>query len=197
MQNASNVIIAGTTVILILAFTLLWFFKHKGKNIDNQVFSKYIESYTAGVISKESTIRIKLANQVQTTHAQNEQLGDDVFQFSPSVKGKAYWVDAQTIEFKPDGKLDPDKEYNADFNLGAIIRTPGDLEHFEFSFKTIKPDFSIAFLGLQSATATSLDKMSLTGTIQTADKEDNGAVEKLISADYAPVAAITWQNQSA
>jgi hypothetical protein len=56
-----NIIIAGVAVILILTTTLFWFYKHKSKTTDNQAFSKYIESYTAGVISKESTIRIKLA----------------------------------------------------------------------------------------------------------------------------------------
>jgi uncharacterized protein YfaS (alpha-2-macroglobulin family) len=189
-----NIIIAGVAVILILTTTLFWFYKHKSKTTDNQAFSKYIESYTAGVISKGSTIRIKLANQVQITHAQNEQLKDEVFSFSPSVKGKAYWVDAQTIEFKPEGKLDPDKNYDVDFDLGAITKVPDELEHFEFDFKTIKPDFSITFLGLQSATATSLDKMKLAGTIQTADNEDAAKVEKLISAEYAPAVAITWQH---
>src|SRR6202012_976849 len=111
------------------------------------------------VISKERAIRIKLSNQVQTMHEQNEELPDGTFSFSPGVKGKAYWVDAQTIEFKPAEKLDPDKNYEADFNLGRVTKVEGDLAHFSFDFKTIKPDFSIDFTCIQSATRTSLDKM--------------------------------------
>ncbi len=128
-------------------------------NVKYFAFSKYIESYTTGIISKESTIRIRLAGDVQISHEQNEALGDNIFDFSPSIKGKAYWVDARTIEFRPAGKLDPNKNYNADFKLGSIIKVPGHFEHFKFGFQTIKPDFTVTFTGLQTATNTSIDKM--------------------------------------
>ena len=177
-----NQIILIAAAILIAIVCLVFFLKHKSKKAAGQEFSKYIESYTTGVISKESTIKIKLANQVQTTHAQNEELKSGVFNFSPGIKGRAYWVDAQTIEFRPEEKLDPDKNYEVDFYLGDVTKVAAEFEHFVFDFKTIKPDFSIAFNGLQTATGTSLDKMKLSGVIQTADNEEQGKIEKLIEA---------------
>src|SRR5690242_1719475 len=71
----------------------------------NPKFSKYIESYTSGVISKKNTVRIQLTSDVSTTHTLNETIKEDLFDFSPSVNGKAYWIDERTIEFKPDKDL--------------------------------------------------------------------------------------------
>src|ERR1700748_2723597 len=189
-----NQIIWAAGVFLIAIACLVVFLKYRSKKAAEQEFSKYIESYTAGVISKESTIKIKLANQVQTTHAQNEELKSGVFSFSPGVKGKAYWIDAQTIEFRPDEKLDPDKNYEVDFNLGDVTKVSDEFEHFVFDFKTIKPDFSIALNGLQTATATSLDKMKLSGVIQTADNEEPGKIEQLIEPRFGTHVTVTWQH---
>ena len=183
--------------ILVVLITAVFIFFHRKNQHSIREFSAYIDSYTAGVISKKSTIRVKLSNQVQVTHGQNEELKGNVFDFSPSVKGKAYWIDAQTIEFRPEKALDPDKNYLVDFNLGAVIKVPDDYRHFNFDFKTIKPDFIIDFKGLQSATATSLDKMKLTGTVQTADDEEPAKVEKVLAARYSLNAVVTWQHHNA
>ncbi|WP_158826666.1 alpha-2-macroglobulin family protein [Mucilaginibacter lacusdianchii] len=180
--------------ILAIAFSLFLIFRNKHKNTVNPEFSKYIESYTAGIISRHSSIRIKLANQVQTSHAKNEPVKDGLFDFSPSIKGKAYWVDAQTIEFKPDQELEPEKAYDVDFDLDEITDVPSDFEHFKFSFETLRPDFIVTYNGLQSATNTSLDKMKFTGVIQTADGEDEAKIEKLISVKYPSATPITWQH---
>ena len=76
--------------------------KHKRKIIEvDPEFSKYIDAYTSGVISKKNAIRIQLASDANTAHAVNETVKDALFTFSPSVEGKAFWVDARTIEFKP------------------------------------------------------------------------------------------------
>ena len=177
------------TAVVLIAFII--FHRHKKIEID-PAFSKYIESYTTGVVSKESTIRIRLAGEVQTSHVQNEQLSDNTFDFSPSIKGKAYWIDARTIEFRPDKKLDPNKSYTADFNLGKIVKVADHFEHFSFAFQTIKPDFTVSFTGLQTATNTSTDKMKLGGVIQTADNEDPAEIEKLLNVNFSSPVHISW-----
>ncbi len=185
-----SIVISATLLILIFILVL----NHNPKTIVDPAFSKYIESYTTGIISKESTIRIRLAGDVQISHEQNEALADDIFDFSPFIKGKAYWIDARTIEFRPQGKLDPDKNYSADFKLGSIIKVPGHFEHFKFGFQTIKPDFTVTFTGLQTATNTSIDKMKLGGIIQTADSEDPAGIEKIISVNFSSPVQINWQH---
>lgn len=190
--SRKQIILAAASLIILIAGFFIW--KHKSKKADQQEFARYIDAYTSGVISKESPIRIKLANQVQTVHEQNEELKSGTFNFSPNIKGKAYWIDAQTIEFKPDGKLDPDKNYEADFDLGSVAKVPAGLAHFSFDFKTIKPDFSVDFYGIQTATSTSLDKMKISGVIQTADNEENAVIERLISVRSESPAKIIWQH---
>ena len=183
----------GVLVTLVIV-ALFLFFHQRQKQGTDPAFSKYIESYTTGIVSKQSTIRIRLAGDVQTTHVQNDALADNIFDFSPSIKGKAYWVDARTIEFRPEGKLDPDKSYTADFNLGKIIKVPDHFDDFKFGFQTIKPDFTVSFTGLQTATNTSIDKMKLGGIVQTADNEDPAGIEKVISINFASPVQINWQH---
>jgi alpha-2-macroglobulin len=58
-------LLAATIIALVAAF-LFW--KSRAKKANLQDFAQYIEAYTSGVVSKESTIRIKLADNVQTMH---------------------------------------------------------------------------------------------------------------------------------
>jgi uncharacterized protein YfaS (alpha-2-macroglobulin family) len=184
-------IVAATLILIAISISII---RANNRKKGGAEFSRYIESYTTGVISKQSSIRIKLAGEVQVTHARGEELSDDVFEFSPSIKGKAYWIDERTIEFRPEGKLDPDKKYDAQFNLGKIVKVASEYEEFKFDFQTIKPDFSIDFFGLTSATNTSADMMKLTGTLETADNESPEKIEKLLSAAYATPVKISWQH---
>ena len=184
-----------TSLVLILLVVYIVANDRKKITID-PAFSKYIESYTTGVISKESPIRIRLASQVQVTHQQNEQVSDDLFDFSPSIKGKAYWIDARTIEFRPANKLDPEKSYTVDFDLGKLIEVPNKFEHFKFGFQVVKPDFNVSFHGLQTATSTSTDEMKLDGLVQTADTEDPTHIEKLITVNYESPVKVSWEHNT-
>jgi uncharacterized protein YfaS (alpha-2-macroglobulin family) len=187
-------VVAASLLLVALTIYLVRARSHKNNGPD---FSRYIESYTTGVISKQSSIRVKLAGEVQLTHAQGEELNSKIFDFSPSIKGKAYWVDERTIEFRPDGKLDPDKKYDAEFNLGKVIKVDDEFEHFKFDFQTIKPDFSVSFIGLTSATNSSADMMKLNGTLQTADVENQEQIEKILTANYESPVKISWQHNPA
>lgn len=194
-NSRKRILIVGVSLTL-LPIIIFIISDHKRQAGIDPAFSKYIESYTTGIISKQSTIRIRLASEIQTSHELNAPLNDDLFNFSPAIKGKSYWVDARTIEFRPSQKLDPDKSYAADFNLKKILQVPGSFEDFKFSFQTIKPDFTLLFTGLQTLSNTSLDKMKLSGVIQTADSEDSLSIERIISAKYNAAIPISWQHNS-
>ncbi|MGZ3871573.1 MAG: alpha-2-macroglobulin family protein, partial [Mucilaginibacter sp.] len=192
--RSRQALISFGVLIILLTLAVFMIFRHRQKPGVDPEFSKYIESYTTGMISKGSTIKIRLASDVQVGHEQNAPLSDDIFSFSPAIKGKAYWIDARTIEFRPDGTLDPDKSYTAEFSLKKIINVDSKFEEFKFGFQTIKPDYTVTFTGLQTATNTSLDKMKLGGVIQTADDENSGDVEKIITANFTNPVAVTWQH---
>jgi hypothetical protein len=54
--------------------------KSKLAEID-PAFSKFIDAYTSGVVSKKNTIRIQLATEAATTHTLNEPLKETLFEF--------------------------------------------------------------------------------------------------------------------
>ncbi len=169
----------------------------KDKWIDvDPAFSKYIDAYTTGTISKTSAIRIKLAADAHTTHAVGEAVKESLFSIFPSVKGKVFWIDARTIEFKPDSWLKPDQMYQVNFDLGKVTKTPGKFSEFKFSMKTVKPSFKVGSDGLRSSGVK--NKMSLSGELETADIEDGKQVEKLLTASQNNNALkISWQHNDA
>lgn len=185
----------GILAIVIIGIFFLLHKRNQPEKIDPR-FSKFIESYSSGTLSKASTIRIRLASEIPVAHTLNKPLTDRLFDFSPSVKGKAFWIDARTIEFRPDKHLDPDRRYEVSFKLGELMEIPDDFKNFQFSFQTIKPDFTVEYTGLVTATNNSIDKMKLGGIIQTADEEDQQKIEKLITVKYPSSTKITWQHHS-
>lgn len=159
-------------------------------------FSKYIDAYTTGTISKTSAVRIKLAADANTTHAVGEAVKEYLFSISPSVKGKAYWLDARTIEFKPDNWLKPDQLYEVNFKLGKVTKTESKFSDFKFSMKTVKPSFKVTDEGLRATGVK--NKMTLSGTLETADIENGKDVEKLLGASYNNATLkINWQHNDA
>jgi hypothetical protein len=182
--------------ILFLLVSMLLFACNKREKITeiDPAFSKYIEGYTSGVISKAAAIRIRLAAEVPATHALNEALKDPLFSFSPSVKGKAYWVDARTIEFKPDEYLTPGQLYTVHFKLAGAADVPDAYKTFTFNVQAVKPGFVVNETGLKTA-GNSKELMVLNGTIETADIESFTTVEKILTASQGDESlAITWEH---
>jgi hypothetical protein len=113
-------IIAAIVVAVIILVGVLVFLPSKKDNSReyNQKYAKYIAAYTSGTVSKRSFIRVQLASQVKTMSDMGVADNRDLFSFSPSVKGKAFWVDAQTVEFRPDESLKAGEDYEVNFDLG-------------------------------------------------------------------------------
>ena len=164
-------------------------------NVD-PAFSKYIEAYSTGIVSKTASIRIQLAADASTTHTVGQPVKETLFEFSPSVKGTATWLDARTIEFKPEKYLTPDQLYEVDFKLGKVTNVPAKFSEFKFSLQTIKPAFKVIQYGLRSANEK--NKMFLNGDVLTADAEEAAKVEKLLSAlQNRKAYKISWQHSNA
>ena len=167
--------------------------KHKRKVIYvDPSFSTYIEGYTSGVIPKKSTIKIQLTSAVSSVHSTDEMLPDGIFNISPNVEGKAYWVDAHTIEFKPDRSLNSDEFYEVDFRLDKIAQVPKQYNSFRFNIQTLKPSFKIIQTGLRT---TGKETMELKGQLQTADAEEAKKVESIINASFtSSELTVRWQH---
>ena len=185
-------------LLLCLAVTIVFFSCKKSKKwieVD-PAFSQYIDAYTTGIVSKTTNVRIQLAGTANTMHTVGEEVKENLFSFSPSVNGKATWVDASTIEFKPTEFLKPDQLYEVSFSLGKVTKTIPKFRELKFNLKTVKPAFSVSNYGLRS-TGTK-NKMMLTGNLETADIELGKSVEQLLVATKNNKSlAIKWQHNDA
>jgi uncharacterized protein YfaS (alpha-2-macroglobulin family) len=178
---------------IILGLSIIFIFK-KRKVQDAAAYAKYIESYTAGTISKNSFIKVHLTSPAKSLTTLGKPEHKELFEFSPKIKGKTYWVDAQTIEFRPDEPLESDQNYEAVLHLDEVMTTEKGLEEFNFDFKVIKPGLTLTQFGLVSQNSTSLTYMKLNGEINTADNEETAKIEKTLSLDYKQKLKIKWQH---
>ncbi len=159
-------------------------------------FAKYVEAYTTGIVSKTTSIRVQLAEDAPATHSVGQPVTDELFDLSPSVKGKAVWLDARTIEFKPEKNLDPDQLYEVDFKLGKVTEVPSKFKTLKFNLQTIKPSFKVSNSGLRSDG--SKDKMFLNGEVNTADVEDGKQIEKVLTVSQGNNnLPLVWQHANA
>ena len=201
MNSSGSSFSAKYKILILLAFTLFiaaiaaFFFwgKPKAENY-NQQYVKYIESFTSGTISKKSTIRVHLAAPLNSVVELGKPDERDLFDFSPSIKGKAFWLDAQTIEFRPDEPLEAGKTYEASFALGKVTEIAEDLEEFEFDFRVINPGINVVQNGLVSQNNTSLEYMKLTGVVTTSDQEESKSIEETVKLQYSQNLKIKWQH---
>src|SRR5690554_3591130 len=120
-KNAVLIYFFGVIALLVLIF-FLWqpYSRAPISNADDPRFSPYISEHTAGVISKNSTIRIQLTPETSTLQDIGKEDSRKLITLYPEVSGKTFWLDANTIEFIPDQPLKPSTHYSGSFSLGKI-----------------------------------------------------------------------------
>jgi uncharacterized protein YfaS (alpha-2-macroglobulin family) len=144
-------------------------------------YASYIQAYTGGVVSHTSAIRIELAQPLPMVEL-NTEIPGSPFGFSPSLKGKACWIDNRTIEFTPgEGALQSGTLYNATFRLGDFVPTAKGHELFRFSFRVAERHF-VMTLDAPDVTEDDPDGVTLKGELLLSDAVERSLVEKMLSA---------------
>lgn len=181
-------IIILVSAILIPTLIIAYFFTFKVKNVNSEQieFKKYISAYTSGVISKTSSIKIKLLSDVVSEIDKTKQLPKGLLKFSPSVDGEYSWIDDYTIEFQPSEKLKSGQEYFVKFALGDLLDDlDSDLKTFNFTFQTLKQSFDIVVEEHKTLDKSTLKWQQALGHIQMADYEELEDVEKILNASQS------------
>lgn len=176
--------IANPLFFLLLSIVVLASCTSSKKDIvPSSEYAPYVNAYTGGVISQTSNIRIELT-QDQPMVDLNNELKENPFSFSPSLKGKAYWVSNNTIEFVPEaGILKPGQFYEGTFQLGKFVEVDGRLKEFKFSFRVQEPNFSLNIEPLTTADINShSEQVGIKGEIRFSDAAKKEAVEKMLVA---------------
>ena len=175
--------ISATRLLLLIMMTVgLYSCTRTQKDIiPSADYAPYVNAYTGGVISQNSTIRIELTHD-QPMVDLNSELKNNPFSFSPSLKGKAYWVSNNTIEFVPEeGTLKPGTLYEGTFQLGDFIEVDKKLKEFNFSFRVQERNFTLQLESLP-ITATQPDEINIKGEIRFSDVVKKEEVAKMLTA---------------
>lgn len=141
--------------IKLISFLLLCvaFFSLEGcsSSSEKKDYGDYVSGNTSGVISRFSNVVVSLATApTHLTLEEKDGVLKNVFEFSPEVQGVTFWVDDNTIAFKPSQPFVSGKDYKATFHLSKVAQIKDDsYEDFVFDFSvrpleaSVVPDFPI------------------------------------------------------
>lgn len=151
----------------------------KEEIIPSAEYAPYVSAYTGGGISQTSSIRVEFAQEQPDVEIGTEVKGNP-FNFTPSVKGKAYWENNKTIEFVPDeGALKSGILYKATFKLGDFVEVEKHLQKFEFTFQVVERNFSIDLKSLYIH-ASDPEVVTIKGELRFSDVVSLEEVQKMI-----------------
>lgn len=156
------------TYILFVSILILfsfWGCKQNLKKEINPEFARYISAFTYGNVSSDAYIQIELAQEIPAVEL-NADIKEELFAFLPSLKGRAVWINGNTIRFTPDaGELKPGKEYQATFHLGKVLKVEKEFEKFNFYFRVNEQNFTADILPLSPMNTTDLTWSSVEVTL--------------------------------
>ena len=174
MKSKHSILLIGTVFV-----SFFNFISCNRELIPAAEFTPYISAYTGGLVSPSSTIVIELTNE-QSDIEPNTEVKSKLFSFSPSIKGKAYWLNQRTIEFVPESNaLKSGQDYEVRFKLGKIEKTPKRLQTFAFTFHVEEKSGEI---WLDSPEIADPAYVTIRGEIRFNESMDKTAVENAFSA---------------
>ncbi len=183
----------------LILMLLLFACKQKQEEVvPSSQYAPYVNAYTGGVISQNSTIRIELS-QDQPVVDLNTEIKNSPFSFSPSLKGKSYWISNNTIEFVPeDEALKPGQLYKATFRLGDFVTVDKELSKFEFSFRVMERNFTVD-VSILDVLESNPENATVRGEIRFSDIVDRQLVDKMITiktSDKQSLKAVIEPNEN-
>ncbi len=146
-------------------------------------FSEYISSFTSGFISKNSELTIRLASASQQFTESEGVIEETLFDFSPKAKGKAFWIDNQTIAFRFEEFLASGTQYDVTFELGKVLDVTSEFDEFNYQIQTPTQSFDLSVEGTQLYDENDLVWNSLTGQLTSVDYMTEEEVVKLLHAE--------------
>src|SRR5258706_12315867 len=176
---------AGIGVAIVMVATFYFSTGRSTKTYSASIspaFAAYISSYTAGVISSESAIRIILAEDATDSASVGKETSVKLLEFSPSLKGTSRWLDRRTLEFKPAGRLISGQFYEVRFFLSNLLAVSKELGVFEYNFQVIPQNFELTIENVKPYVKAELRRQKIEGGLFTADFAELAAVEQVLQA---------------
>jgi uncharacterized protein YfaS (alpha-2-macroglobulin family) len=180
LQNYITASILGVSMAVLLATGCAE--KTQEKLRVDPKFSTYVNAYTTGVVTKGSNIKIQLTDEYQGDIDYNTPIEKDLFSFSPAIKGDAYWVSRNMIEFRPDQKLESGKEYEVHFDISQVVDVTDEYKDFSFNFRTVTQVGAVYLEGLNTPDVEVAHIQELECKLSLTDVADSNDVRKSIHA---------------
>ena len=144
-------------------------------------FYQYISAFTGGEISKNASIIVKLK---QKLIEKKDLKADDLFKFSPAVKGSLSFPDEYTIEFIPDEKLESGEDYLVDFKLEKLFEVDEKLKTMSFKFNVKELNIRIRTNDLITTDLKTLKWQQLSGYVEASDAVEQEKLKSIVSAEF-------------
>ena len=169
--------------------------KKKGPIPFDTAFATYISAFTSGSVSAASTIRIRLTDAFMGVVNTAEPVADELIDFSPEIDGKLWWIDNQTLEFRPAKWLPRGKVFEGSLALNRITIVPSNLSEFRFSFVVMQQHVDVQLDQIKPYRNDDLKWMYMSGTMSTMDVCDASSLPKTISAtENGKNLSVNWTN---
>ena len=139
---------------------------------------EHIRSHTAGLISAESTIKIRFMHDVVS----EKELTNDftqLLQVKPNVDGHAVFMNRRELHFTPSQPLKSGQKYLISLDVSKLQNFSQQQSDYRFRIQAIEQNFSIQLDGLKR---TDKNIFQLSGVLQTADMAEQKPVEALLQA---------------
>jgi hypothetical protein len=150
----------------------------------NPEHAKFVSAYTSGSIPRDGFIQVRFTQHVIPDEQIGKEANKNAFDFTPDLKGKATWVDARTIQFKPEALLDAGQVYEAKLDLGKFYDTvPSRLRYFPFQFNTPQQYVKVEMEGMMPVSEDNVTRQRFTGMLITREAENPVKIEKIIAAE--------------
>ena len=107
----------------------------------NEALLPLLDSYTSGVVAAGEPIVVRFKSPETMKVKFGEPIPAKAFQFTPALKGKAFWVDENTVGFQYDN-IDKDKNYICKFKVSDFVDC-GSEQSLEFGFGVRRQNFSL------------------------------------------------------
>ena len=188
MKHCSKILTA------IFALALLGSACHRNKPVEpSELFAPYISAYTGESVSSDASIRIAFTQEMGAVE-KNTPVEEQLFSFSPSLKGTTYWEDGHTLVFRPDeGELRQGECYRGVFRLDKLVQVDRKLKRFRFSFRVQQRDFMLQLDPIE-VTSAEPDKATIRGTILFNEPVTREKAEKMINVKGTNI-PVGFQNE--
>ena len=163
------------------------------KNAD--LLKEYIGSYSGGMLSSVSPIKVQFNSDIVTDSEVGEELKKSVISFSPSINGTQVWENKRTLVFQPAKKLDSGESYVATLYVSDLIKgLPKEANEFKFDFRVKEQFVKLTTFPLELEEQNG-NKFIFSGELLTNDFADDKTVEKILSFNTPGIeGAVRWNH---